>query len=255
MTSDGPPGACWTCKVRRKKCDRGDGPACENCRVLRIPCHRGVKPEWMNGGIEQAKMAERLKREVRTKSHQRLERREAQGEATTSRADERALPTPSASPNRSCTATLDRTGCPSSELTASVCDYVPNPSSEAVHLAFYLDSVLPFLLPFYSPGYRRDGGRAWILEFTSSSPLFRRVALCQSSYFFALTHGTTSAEWDAILTKTKDLFGILRHAIETISNSGVQSAPAWRRAYSFYHHADATLRDLPDELPELSSPP
>src|ERR1700712_5507928 len=62
---------CWTCRLRRKKCDEKP-PVCDACAALHITCHYGQdKPEWMDGGAEQEKMAERLKREVKDMAHRR----------------------------------------------------------------------------------------------------------------------------------------------------------------------------------------
>src|SRR4051794_34348167 len=56
---------CWTCKLRRKKCDE-QHPVCDNCSSLHIVCHyHDEKPEWMDGGVKQEEMSERLKREVK----------------------------------------------------------------------------------------------------------------------------------------------------------------------------------------------
>ena len=217
---------CWTCKVRRKKCDSSDEAECESCKILRIPCHRGVKPEWMDGGKRQAEMAERMKREVRAKSHQRLISRKTRG-GSIAGVGEQASTTSPISPQEDLRRNpgID-TECPSNRL--ATCNGTNNstasrPSSETILLAFYLDNVLPFLLPFYHPDLQQEGGRAWILELTNTSPVFRRVALCQSSYFFALTQGTTGVGWDAVLAQTKEVFGMLRHAIETMSRSSVQA--------------------------------
>ena len=43
-------GGCWTCRVRRKKCDEeGDGDSCNTCLSLRIKClgWDPKRPEWM----------------------------------------------------------------------------------------------------------------------------------------------------------------------------------------------------------------
>ena len=176
----------------------------------------------MDGGKRQAEMAERLKREVRAKSHQRLIGRERRN-GTTASVSEQAFSLRQETPSRN---TSYSTECPLAQFAAhnrSNTSTHSNLPSETILLSFYLDSVLPFLLPFYHPDLQQEGGRAWILELTTSSPVFRRVALCQSSYFFALTQGTTGAGWDAVLAQTRNVFGMLRHAIETMSRSSVQA--------------------------------
>jgi hypothetical protein len=43
-------GGCWTCKLRKKKCDE-TRPSCAVCLSLGIDCHGyGPKPAWMDGG-------------------------------------------------------------------------------------------------------------------------------------------------------------------------------------------------------------
>ncbi|KAI1310105.1 fungal-specific transcription factor domain-containing protein [Xylaria venustula] len=52
---------CWTCKLRRKKCDENQ-PVCRTCECLRIPCEGyGPKPIWMDRGPLEKETAERVK--------------------------------------------------------------------------------------------------------------------------------------------------------------------------------------------------
>ncbi|RDW87383.1 Zn2 DNA-binding protein-1 [Coleophoma crateriformis] len=50
-------GGCWTCKLRKKKCDEAQ-PSCAACLSLGISCHGyGPRPVWMDGGsAEKAKL-------------------------------------------------------------------------------------------------------------------------------------------------------------------------------------------------------
>lgn len=45
---------CWTCKLRRKKCDEYH-PVCHACEALSATCHNDQdnKPEWMDNGLKQ----------------------------------------------------------------------------------------------------------------------------------------------------------------------------------------------------------
>jgi hypothetical protein len=52
-------GACWTCKLRRKKCDE-EKPACSACTLLAIPCFGYYPPSWADGGEMQKAKAEEL---------------------------------------------------------------------------------------------------------------------------------------------------------------------------------------------------
>jgi hypothetical protein len=56
---------CWTCRIRRKKCDETAGN-CSVCTSLRLKCDGyGPKPVWMDGGIREKQKAEELKRRIR----------------------------------------------------------------------------------------------------------------------------------------------------------------------------------------------
>lgn len=68
------PPSCWTCRVRRKKCDRTK-PRCHACAALEITCHYSeTRPDWMDGGELQNDMAKRIKAEVRQGAEARRER-------------------------------------------------------------------------------------------------------------------------------------------------------------------------------------
>ena len=56
---------CWTCRIRRKKCDETAGN-CSVCTSLRLKCDGyGPKPVWMDGGIREKQKVEELKRTLR----------------------------------------------------------------------------------------------------------------------------------------------------------------------------------------------
>src|ERR1700709_1127884 len=66
-------GGCWTCRVRRKKCDEAH-PACLTCTSLHLPCDGyGPKPAWMDRGVKEREIAKGLRNTVKqTLSLQRL---------------------------------------------------------------------------------------------------------------------------------------------------------------------------------------
>ncbi|KAK1973903.1 PRO1A C6 zink-finger protein [Colletotrichum cereale] len=52
---------CWTCRLRRKKCEEG-GPPCLTCVSRHIHCHGyGPKPEWKDKGEKERQEAIRLR--------------------------------------------------------------------------------------------------------------------------------------------------------------------------------------------------
>lgn len=62
---------CWTCRLRRKKCDERH-PVCQLCHTLAIPCYGyGEKPDWMDGGDVEKSKIQSLKQTVRYTSRQR----------------------------------------------------------------------------------------------------------------------------------------------------------------------------------------
>jgi hypothetical protein len=65
---------CWTCRLRKKKCDeRRD--VCSTCQSLTITCYGyGSKPDWMDNGDKERAMANSIKQIVK-----RTSRRKATG--------------------------------------------------------------------------------------------------------------------------------------------------------------------------------
>lgn len=66
---------CWTCRLRRKKCDERR-PVCDGCGALEITCHfDDGKPDWMDGGPKQKAMADKIKMQVKKQASQRRDRK------------------------------------------------------------------------------------------------------------------------------------------------------------------------------------
>ena len=58
-------GGCWTCKLRKKKCDEGR-PSCATCLSLGIKCHAyGSKPACMDGGSAEKAQLEAWRQKVK----------------------------------------------------------------------------------------------------------------------------------------------------------------------------------------------
>ncbi|KAI3322971.1 fungal-specific transcription factor domain-containing protein [Xylariaceae sp. AK1471] len=238
---------CWTCRLRRKKCDEHH-PVCDTCDALNITCYYDQeKPDWMDGGVRQEEMAEKLKREVKERGHRRLGSRAthissdgaAFGRATTSART--VLPqTVSTQPMSDAfeLSPLSHSGgiepCPKAfDVTTprrAVCQFATSGardgvafgSSDAILIMFYIEHVLPFLFPFYHPPLLQ-GGRAWVLEMMISSPVVRQATLCQSSYFFSLSRDTANGEvdWEIVLAQTREAFEVLRQSLQVINSSNI----------------------------------
>ncbi|KAI9730862.1 MAG: hypothetical protein M1834_005580 [Cirrosporium novae-zelandiae] len=65
---------CWTCRLRRKKCDEGK-PACLACQSRSIQCHGydNKRPEWMDGASREQAELSRIQSAV--KNNKRRHRR------------------------------------------------------------------------------------------------------------------------------------------------------------------------------------
>jgi C6 transcription factor Pro1 len=56
---------CWSCRLRRKKCNEG-GPPCSNCESRGVFCHGyGPKPPWKDRGEKEREEANRLQLQSR----------------------------------------------------------------------------------------------------------------------------------------------------------------------------------------------
>jgi hypothetical protein len=56
---------CWTCRLRRKKCDELR-PECATCEGLGIACHGyGQRPEFMDGGEKEKAAAAETRRQIK----------------------------------------------------------------------------------------------------------------------------------------------------------------------------------------------
>lgn len=62
---------CWTCRLRRKKCDERH-PTCSTCDSLSITCYGyGAKPDWMDAGEKEKAMANSIKAIVKHTSRRK----------------------------------------------------------------------------------------------------------------------------------------------------------------------------------------
>lgn len=72
---DSPTEGCWTCRLRRKKCDEAK-PLCGVCGALEITCVYGdQKPAWMDGGPREKAKAAELRSMVKAKAGERRDKK------------------------------------------------------------------------------------------------------------------------------------------------------------------------------------
>ncbi|KAJ4992913.1 C6 transcription factor [Stagonosporopsis vannaccii] len=226
--------ACWTCKVRRKKCNQGL-PTCKDCTLLEIDCHYSDnKPIWMDNGIRQQQMAERLKLEVKRNLSRRSRRNKIQTlsrDLSSSPAEANplppawaptivadlnrnqdapfvSLPTPPSPPSR--VASHDHVNAilsegPHDNNNASECNHSEIESTAAVEpasdfesslLMSYLDFAFPVLFPFYNPPII-EAGRTWLLTLALKFPAFYHNIIGMAAYFSCAVPVLPSPERDA----------------------------------------------------------
>lgn len=190
---------CWTCRLRKKKCDEGK-PVCLTCNNLAVTCHRyGPKPEWMDGKHREKDMAEIIRRAVKEKTAEKKriamkrqqQRQQSNGSTNNAAAKEPTHPAPPATtlPSAAQTDWSDGWGGRAmnrvSRLIATdppLSDFSVVPEQiDAELLMHYLDNVFPLQFPFYKPSVVA-GGRGWLLSIlTTTKPLYH-AAISLAAY-------------------------------------------------------------------------
>lgn len=179
---------CWTCRLRKKKCDEVR-PGCLRCASVNIECHYGPKPTWIeNAALGKEELA-RVKVLVGvTASRKRSEHRARARQAAAALA---SVPSPS-SPN-SVSGSASKNGSTSAHYVLNDPIYVDptletlslNPEEiepswlstwvkdqEANLIMHYLDHVFFIQFRFYTPSIS-SGGRGWLLSLlTRTKPLY-----------------------------------------------------------------------------------
>lgn len=220
-------GGCWTCRLRRKKCD-DERPLCKGCLALEIDClYSDEKPEWMDGAEKQKRKADWLKKEVKRRAAHRRERRYLQGldvrlesldASLTDGSDMaaakdliNAAPLSSSATTSSASHSVAEKFTPNSTSDSALTDSstsAPSPDehpddftpackrdrarlsqeAEAHSTMMYLDYVFPFLFPYYRPSFS-DVGRGWLLVLLNKNNALFHSALSLAGYFHAIVIG------------------------------------------------------------------
>jgi hypothetical protein len=207
-------GGCWTCKLRKKKCDE-DHPLCKTCVSLQITCHGyGSKPTWMNGGAAEKEIIEVLRQKVkettslkrksrgrRYHNHQTpINNHEADGgnelahvprvldpssdeSFRTSLRSARTIdwpPPQSKSPSAINSLTHEQSSSCPSEFNHN--NWKPTLNEDETGLLMhYLDYVFPLQFPFYNHTVA-TGGRGWLLSLLLQVEPLYHAALSIASY-------------------------------------------------------------------------
>ncbi|KAK3369638.1 fungal-specific transcription factor domain-containing protein [Lasiosphaeria ovina] len=218
--------SCWTCRLRRKRCD-AVRPVCRSCAALDITCYAGTaKPDWMDGATMQRAMAQEIKAQIKQGAAGRRERRQLDETRDPSRAfiitsqqdyslrNEPARPRVEAagpSPDPTPLSTPSDSGVVSmspyalEEAAVSASEPHPRPTStldrlekyqylngtskdlEADCIYMYLENDFPYLFPFYrAPRTGHSKAPAWLLAFLRQNEAVFHSVLAFSSYFFTV---------------------------------------------------------------------
>ncbi|KAK5632189.1 hypothetical protein RRF57_007903 [Xylaria bambusicola] len=202
-------GSCWTCRLRRKKCDQ-EQPACRTCSALNILCHYSAdRPDWMDGGEKQDEMTRRFKAQVKQGKERRRERdyvqvlnigdgakllTPPQPDAVTadSASDAKKESTPPCMDAHD--GHLGSNRSPKSEHHENLVlqwtfDEIPAINAfgelDVDFTMLYVDHVFPFLFPFYAPPMIQ-GGRAWVLDILRNNKTLFHAVMSLSAFFFTL---------------------------------------------------------------------
>ncbi|KAL7934701.1 fungal-specific transcription factor domain-containing protein [Trichoderma chlorosporum] len=198
---------CWTCRIRKKRCDR-EQPTCSACRSLDITCYDGNnRPSWAVA-LSRAEFADQIKAQVKEKAECRRNksyvkvlplgraRKLKTGPVAACRPSKRNQHTQNIRTQEG-NLTDPSSSEPSSNSLSPAESSQPgrdssNPAllgiSEDIDIDLeitFLDYAFPFLFPFYRPSIFK-GGRGWLLAtLRKSMPLFH-TAMGFSTYFFIL---------------------------------------------------------------------
>ncbi|KAL4965283.1 Zn(II)2Cys6 transcription factor [Aspergillus stella-maris] len=252
---------CWTCRLRRKKCDLAQ-PICGNCLALGIKCYTDQhKPEWMDNGSKQREMAQRFKVDVKRSAARRRSRRlmqrlawdfdkegevqtlgsctaeESNGLETQRRRSASPENTPAytaevRAPSEVATATgstqisLDRSTTPGLHRFSQPIDN----ELEMQFVMIYLDYTFPILFPLYTPSLT-EGGRGWLLVLPMKVKALYHTIISLTSYFFSSTplgsgpaqEVCSSLAFDEQRKQIDLAVQMVSRDLEVINNQGVQS--------------------------------
>lgn len=249
---------CWTCRLRRKKCDGGK-PECRNCITLEIVCHCGsIKPAWLDGGTHQKEMTERIKAQIKRRAETRREKPAVQ--VTTAHTGDRKFilesgqdlishdsqqsqsqitdaPGPISRPEDGTVERMQWMGSVLSFLDEyeEVHDHLPILSRgrdfEIDFMMKYMDYAFPHLFPFYQPSLQ-ETGRSWVLALLRRSRVAFHSAMSLSAFFFitALIDAypgqhdyCKSMLWEKVGRQADICFELIQHDIQNLSMRGVQA--------------------------------
>ncbi|KAH8733612.1 fungal-specific transcription factor domain-containing protein [Ilyonectria robusta] len=234
---------CWTCRLRKKKCDERQ-PVCAVCESLLITCYGyGPKPEWMDDGEEEKAMISSIKHIVKHTSRRRGRRDTPQTQiqrVDNDQSVQNLAPTPvskvqgASSPNLK--SSVDSQAAARDEHSqmrsiGSSINSIPEssaiPASEAVLLMHFLDNVFPLQFPMYQSGIAEGGRGCFLSLILRKKPLLHAV-LCLSVYHRETVLAASSAphgevNWDRLEEHHAICLAELQKAIGNMDRSVSES--------------------------------
>jgi len=252
-------GACWTCRLRRKKCDEST-PACLACTSVSIPCYGYDRnPAWADGGPKQKAKAGELRIIIRetakTRRHQKRQDSDsgtAHGEIGGSNENHESSlhqqitqPGIPGSKNLLKDINSESPDTPPLEVhTLSISK--PDPSSrwlapstlegdcQANLLMHYLDVVFPSQFPFYNPT-PEEGGRGWLLiMIVRTKPLYH-AALSTAAYHLQTQNSQP---------KCFDLKVPEKGAEDNLHSLAIKELRLYLGAFQHHHEAQSLERNI-----------
>ncbi|KAH7205758.1 fungal-specific transcription factor domain-containing protein [Fusarium oxysporum] len=250
---------CWSCRVRRKKCDRRR-PVCGICDTLHITCHTGSRrPPWLDGGAQQARVAATLKEEVRQAAAHRRQRAhilrlEERSSSIASHNDEDQADRSQEDDDKS--VNHDSRGHHGNGNAGHTCLDGSADSSE-LDLGFimhYMDHVFPLFFPFYRAS-RLDDGRGWLLAQLLKNPTLLSTVSCMTLFVFSIQAPDTFTNkvapcsavlWDKVTCQLEKTFSTIKGDIARLFPPTSKSATSTPNSASFPVHVSPSLTSTAD---------
>ncbi|TEY71799.1 hypothetical protein BOTCAL_0086g00170 [Botryotinia calthae] len=182
---------CWTCRLRKKKCDERKPSPCSTCESLAITCYGyGTKPDWMDNGPREKEMANSIKQIVKHTSRRKGRLTGSNGGPNNGVNTETSIiniaPKTATAPTRITSTASEDTVYQKSSSVSSPARSSPSASAEtsmgttpesgnnffgtpaitsneAALLMHFVDNVFPLQYPMYKPEVA-EGGRGWLLS-------------------------------------------------------------------------------------------
>ncbi|OKL60462.1 hypothetical protein UA08_03949 [Talaromyces atroroseus] len=162
---------CWSCRIRRKKCDETK-PVCTTCTSRNITCHGyGSKPGWLDGGEQEKRIARDLKNQIADNLRKNRKRRSPRNIQSYA-GDSARHGNVAGVIHGSFALNTNLTKPPFSALaaTSSMVSERLTSYREAELIMHYMDAVFPLQFRFHAPDAKGRGWLLWLI--VQSGPLY-----------------------------------------------------------------------------------